>query len=190
MHFLCKCGYSIHDTSDNLSYKANIIADQDMDEFWNLIEEAEKPHNETKAIFHKLTDLMIRCIYQCPLCGRLYIEDQDNDFRFICFSPCSEGEPDSDVSKKLLRSKYGDKWKGYLYADWYDKKPDWCEYHGMIWPMVNIQLDDLEFNDREAFEKRFYELLEHMKALDLIYSATLNINGKRTTVWKRRSEEK
>ena len=27
MKFLCKCGYSIHDTTDCLSYKGTLIAD-------------------------------------------------------------------------------------------------------------------------------------------------------------------
>ena len=30
MKFLCKCGKTIHDTTDDLFYKGTIIADQDM----------------------------------------------------------------------------------------------------------------------------------------------------------------
>ena len=53
----------------------------------------------------------------------------------------------------------------------------------MIYPILNIKLDDLAFDDYEAFEKRFYELLEHLKGLKLISSAILNVNHKRTFMW-------
>ncbi len=44
MKFLCKCGKVIHDTTDNLSYKGTIIADQDIDILWGIIEKLQKPH--------------------------------------------------------------------------------------------------------------------------------------------------
>ncbi len=184
MHFLCKCGYRIHDSSDFLSYKATIIADQDMNEFWNLIEKAERPHTEVIEIFYKLIKLMERSIYECPSCGRVFIENPEERSRLIRFTPCLEGEPEPDVNKRLLISSYGEKWKGSLYADWYDQKPEWMNHHGMIMPDLNIQLDNLNFDDYEAFEKRFYELFEHLKGLDLINHATLNVNRKKVFTWQ------
>ena len=106
--------------------------------------------------------------YQCPSCGRVFIEDPENRSQFIRFIPCLEGEPEPDVNKKLLISSYGEKWKGHLYANWHDEKPEWCAHRGMIYPMVNIQLDNLSFDDHEVFEKRFYELFDHLKELKLI----------------------
>lgn len=43
MHFLCPCGNDIHDTSDCLPHKASLIADQDEEELWEILEKAEKP---------------------------------------------------------------------------------------------------------------------------------------------------
>lgn len=184
MHFLCKCGYRIHDNSDLHSYKAAIIADQDMTEFWDLIEKAEQPHTEMIEIFYKLAALMERHIYQCPSCGRIFIENPEERSQLIRFTPCLEGEPEPDVNKRLLISSYGEKWKGLLYADWYDEKPEWMSHHGMIMPNLNIQLNDLHFDDYEAFEKRFYELFEHLKGLHLINHATLNVNRKKVFTWQ------
>ena len=38
MHFYCTCGYRISDTTDFLSYKAYILADQDQDDFFDGME--------------------------------------------------------------------------------------------------------------------------------------------------------
>ncbi len=184
MYFLCKCGYRIHDNTDCLSYKGTIIADQDMNEFWDLIEKVERPHAETVEIFNELVGLMGRYIYQCPSCGEIFIEDQSNRSKLIEFTPCTEGKSEPDVNKRLLRSAHEEKWKGYLFADWYDEKPEWVKYRGMIMQNLNIQLDNLNFDDYEAFEKRFYELLEHLKGLNLINHAILNVNRKRTFMWQ------
>ena len=54
----------------------------------------------------------------------------------------------------------------------------------MIMPNLNIQLDDLHFDDYESFEKRFYELFEHLKGLHLIKHATLNVNRKKVFTWQ------
>ncbi len=183
MHFLCKCGYRFHDSSDCLSYKGGIIADQDWNEFWDCIEELGKSHKNDHAIYEQIDHLFRVNLYQCPSCGRVFIEDPENRSQFIRFTPCLEGEPEPDVNKRLLISSYGKKWKGHLYANWYDEKPEWCAHRGMIYPMVNIQLDNLSFDDHEVFEKRFYELFEHLKGLKLISYAILNVNHKRKFMW-------
>lgn len=190
MHFLCKCGYGIHDSSDGLSYKGWIIADQDWDEFCHLTDRKAELRcsenadmHEADAIDSRLYAITERAMYQCPACGRVYIENLLDDLNLVEFTPCPEGEPAPDVSKKLLISSYGEKWKGYLFADWYDEIPRWSKTHGNIVPVVNIDLDDLEFDDYEAFEKRFYELFEHLKALGIITSASLDVNQKNIFNW-------
>ena len=184
MHFLCRCGYRLHDSSDLISYKGTIIADQDMNEFWSLIEKAEKPHAEICDIFSSLNKLMMRCIYQCPSCGRLFIEDQSDNYQLIRFTPCIEGEPEPDVSKNLLISAYEENWKGSITAEWFDEKPWWSECHGTIMPQLNVRLDDLKFDDYPAFEKRFYELLDDLKARQLLNYAVLKVNGRKIFRWQ------
>ena len=193
MHFLCKCGYRMLDNTDCLSYKCRIIADQDIDEFWDLIykrseisqnENSDMTRTEVYAIDSRLDNIMERFMYQCPSCGRLFLENPDERAGLIMFTPCSDGEPEPDVNRKLLISSHGERWKGFLSADWYDDKPKWSDYHGLIIPIVNIELEDLYFNDYEAFEKRFYELFEHLKALNIISYAKLNVNKKNIFKWR------
>ena len=83
-------------------------------------------------------------------------------------------------------SAYGEKWKGYLYGEWRDEKPEWSDYHGYIDPTVNIQLDNLVFNDFEAFKKRFFEVFEYLKSMDIINYATLKINREEIFHWPER----
>ena len=50
-------------------------------------------------------------------------------------------------------------------------------------PVINIELDNLCFDDFEPFKKRFFEVLEFMKARDIVTYALLKINGKHTYQW-------
>ena len=186
MHFLCRCGYDIHDTSDNLSYKGTIIADQDIDTLWSIIEKLEQPHDNKIDVFEQVSDLLRKTIYQCPECGRVYIEDQAHDYKLVGFN--FDSDEQHDQHRSLLMSSYGEKWKGSLFAEWRDDKPDWLEYHGIIMPEVNIQLDDLCFDDFDAFERRFYEVLDYLKKLDIIGCASLRVNGKQTFIWPDKNE--
>ena len=184
MKFPCACGCVIHDTSDNLSYKGKIIADQDIDSLWGIIERLEEPHDEKIDVFKEVSDLLMKNIYQCPECGRVYIENQSHNYELIAFKIESDDQQTREGSKTLLKSAHGENWKGYLFGEWCDDKPEWLEHHGMIMPKVNIEVDgELVFDDYEAFEKRFHEVFEYLKGRDVIGSALLRVNGKRTFVW-------
>ncbi|MEZ3437428.1 MAG: hypothetical protein K1W18_00945 [Oscillospiraceae bacterium] len=178
MHFLCHCGYDIHDTSDCLSYKACLIADQDEEELWEILEKGEKPHNDKIDIATEVMRLLHRNVYQCPKCGRIFIEDADDGYELKCF------EPAENVNKKMLISAHGEDWRGYLYADWYDPKPDYCEYKGFITPLCNVKFDDLFFDDYDAFEQRYFEILDEMMARKILRRARLNVNREIKHSWE------
>ena len=85
MKFQCLCGKNLSDNTDEIPYKAHLIADEDWNQF---IEEAcAKPQ------WWRL----VTKIYQCPDCGCLRIEKPTGHVVF--FKPESES-----VSKSLLRS--------------------------------------------------------------------------------------
>ncbi|WP_288886379.1 hypothetical protein [uncultured Eubacterium sp.] len=184
MKFLCKCGKTIHDTTDDLFYKGTIIADQDMAALWDIIEKLEKPHEKKIDVYNEFSNIINRNIYQCPTCGRVYIEDQSDNYNFVQYN--AENEEQKNINKRLLISAYGEKWKGYLYGEWRDEKPERSDYHGYIDPTVNIQLDNLVFNDFEAFKKRFFEVFEYLKSMDIINYATLKINREEIFHWPER----
>ena len=183
MHFSCQCGNVIHDTSDNLSYKGYIIADQDIDYLIETIEKLEKPHTQYIGVYDEISKLLRRTVYQCPDCGRVYIENLAHDYKLVGFNPDSEKQQEGNDNKKLLLSTFGEKWKGYLSADWNDDIPDWQEHHGIIMPEVNVKFKNLEFDAFESFKRRFFEVLEYMKHMNIVSSAVLHVNGKRTYVW-------
>ncbi|MBR6243548.1 MAG: hypothetical protein IKQ90_08650 [Ruminococcus sp.] len=66
MHFLCKCGFRLHDSSDKIYYKGRVIADQDWNKFWEYIEKLEKPYGgDTREIYNSIHDLFGMNMYQC-----------------------------------------------------------------------------------------------------------------------------
>ena len=46
-----------------------------------------------------------------------------------------------------------------------------------------MKFKNLEFDDFESFKRRFFEVLEYMKHMNIVSSAVLHVNGKRTYVW-------
>lgn len=177
----CKCNYRIHDTTDYLSYKGHVFSDQDWFDFLDLVSEAiESNEEDRKKLVNEIYEAshITKRIYQCPKCGQLYIEDQPSG-ELCLFSP------DSKVNKRLLESAYGSAWKGFLSAYWKDEIEEWQEHKGMIFPTVNINLENekLCWDDREEFKKAYYSLFENLKGKNILRSSTLKINGKKVHDW-------
>lgn len=179
MHFFCKCGARVSDTTDEISYKARMIADQDWFDFLDFVSELmEKEADREKMVdefYLKISEFAGRAIYQCEKCGRIIMED--SEYYLHRFSP--EGEP----NKRLLNSQKGSVWKGRLYGYWDDEKPDWSEHHGKIYPEVNIEYENLVFDDYEQFEARFREIFKDLKEKNVIKTASLKKNNKKIFDW-------
>lgn len=180
MHFYCQCGNRINDTTDMISYKARMIADQDWFDFLDAICDAieSKEMDREKVIrefYNEPLNAARRSIYQCVKCGRIFMEDQEH--RLHTFSP------EGTVEKRLLNSEKGSAWKGFLYASWDDEKPEWRNCHGMIGTNVNISYENLAFDAYEQFEARFYEIFEELKEKKLLRCAQLERNGKKIFDW-------
>lgn len=104
---LCKCGFVFHDNTNAICWKAHLITDKDwfplLDMADSLIESPD-PDRETLCMMlrHNLSQrnacVLHRFLFQCPECGRVYIEDTDGTY--FCFSP-----EDSDCEKRLFDHK-------------------------------------------------------------------------------------
>lgn len=180
MKFLCKCGYILHDSTDCISYKGIIIADQDWDDFYDRIEEAIKSKEEDKekvmeAFWHDTLDVG-NTIYQCPECGSIFISGEGRKLHSF--------KPNHPVPLNLLNSAKGEKWQGYLYGEWDDVKAEWMEHHGHIWANVNEKYDIPEYDNYEAFERKYYELFEELKNKGIIRSARLKRNKQLIHSWE------
>ena len=90
MWFECKCGQRIKDISDAHSYKAHYISDKDWFPFWGAIDDSIENSGasvkEKEAACMKLRmEKVDRTMYQCFECGRLYLNDENN--QLISFLP-------------------------------------------------------------------------------------------------------
>lgn len=102
----CHCGEVIVDQTDNLPFKGHLIPDQEwFTNYDSIDDEVIDPLVEgrlDKKAAYRLSRLIIsrlsRLVWQCPACGRLYVEGLDNQLR--CFLP--EGEP---FDREVLRSR-------------------------------------------------------------------------------------
>lgn len=174
----CQCGYIIHDSSDFLSYKGSIMADQDESDYFDRVEEIIKSDNPNKnslmCDFLRELGYMTKTIYQCSQCGRLYIEDNNE---FFCF------RPENHTNNNVLKSVHGEKWKGFLHAEWRDNKPEWAEYKGYVSADVNYPCESIDSDDRQEIIDGYYGLFEKLRQADVIRYALLKINGKRIHDW-------
>ena len=100
MHFYCTCGRCIHDITDNIPYKAYLLSDEDEDRYCEAIEAVMRTEDLTmdervnRIVISLQTRYLSRCIYQCPDCGKLFVDD--NDYKLHSFVP------EEPVDKQLL----------------------------------------------------------------------------------------
>lgn len=88
----CKCGNTLHDNTDNISYKGYILSDKEYFSMLDLADEMiESSHNDREELamtFRRsvgIGDNYIRLkeMYQCPVCGRMLIEISPGNFCFF-----------------------------------------------------------------------------------------------------------
>ncbi|MBL8799628.1 MAG: hypothetical protein JNM56_37445 [Planctomycetia bacterium] len=86
VRFACACGqFSFLDSTDNRSYVAHFIPDQDWDRYWTAIDDAVETSGPTAAekaaASMALRRYRARLLWQCPVCGSLYVEDESGQPR-------------------------------------------------------------------------------------------------------------
>lgn len=186
MHFLCRCGNTIHDTTDYLSYKASLLSDQDCFDYIDEIERyvIDKTLDENACmdhIMHTESRYLWRNIYQCSQCGRIFIEDKAG--KLYSFAP--EGTED----KRLLISIKAEKWKGFLHGEWDEVKRYWREHQGYLSANINDKTFPgwQDFDSWEELEKEYYALFEKLRQANRIRSACLKRGNEWVHSW---SEQK
>ena len=106
MKIACRCGQSISDTSDYISHKAHFTPDQEIYGVWDGIEtevidrvaSEELPVEDAYMVFRSIMSSPSRTMWQCFVCGRLYIDGPDGDLH--CFVPENE-----ETEKRILRAR-------------------------------------------------------------------------------------
>lgn len=157
----CKCGAVIPDQTDFLSFKAHLIADRDWDDF----ADASEPHST-------IDSSLVRICYQCPQCGRLYVEDASRNL--YSFAP--EGH-----KTQVLSSIKGLAWRGPLIGAWSDK-PSAGQSKGTLWCDAEEGTSE-QFNEWSQLENAYHVLFERLRKLDRLRSAILRKDGKDVHIW-------
>lgn len=100
MWIRCKCGNIINDITDSIPYKGHIVSDKEYFKMLDLADEMiESPVKDREALAMTFRTNMgsyikIKSMFQCNLCGRILIEDENNQYcSFI---------PDEHDNKELL----------------------------------------------------------------------------------------
>ncbi|UMV49858.1 hypothetical protein LMZ02_11105 [Paenibacillus macerans] len=181
MNFRCECGQRIHDTTDYLSYKGYLISDQDqfdlLDEIDDAIEKSgpsSTDKEEAAMRIRSLISTLFKTVYQCSNCGNFFIDNNHPSLEMFRGA--------NQVNKNLLVSALGDKWRGFIYAEWKDKIPDWQTSNGTLFNETNSssltgKLDgNGEYGDWETLEQDYYQLFNELKNKNVIRYSQLKKN--------------
>lgn len=114
VEFECSCGFVFLSVSDRREYQATLLADQDIDRFWDLLDRAIEESGPTAADKERACmDLRISLFkarheaWYCPNCRQLYLMDPDGNPH--AFAPL--GDPPNDllagrgIQKRTARRK-------------------------------------------------------------------------------------
>ncbi|MEO3945520.1 hypothetical protein [Gorillibacterium sp. CAU 1737] len=182
MNFRCECGQRIHDNTDYLSYKGYLLSDQDQFDLFDEIDDAiensgpsSRDKEEASMRIRSLLSALLKTVYQCSNCGNIFINDDLH--RLDMFRRANPG------NQNLLESALGDKWRGFLYADWKDKVPDWQSSNGTLYNKTNgsslpePSVVDGNYGDWETLEKDYYRFFHDLKTKDAIRFSQLKKNN-------------
>lgn len=92
----CKCDYIIYDNTDYIPYKAHIISDKEKYDLFEMVSDLinSKYSNKEELVdeFYSKVGTIPECVirlkttFQCPQCGRIYIENKKGN-EFCVFVP-------------------------------------------------------------------------------------------------------
>ena len=108
---VCRCGNILSDNTDRISYKGHIISDQEYFDLFDLADEMIESNvscREDLAMtfrrnigFGETSYIRLRDIFQCPLCGRILVENASGEFCLFA--------PEEHDEKNLLDYAAGEK---------------------------------------------------------------------------------
>ncbi len=166
MKLNCPCGNQVSDTTDLLSYKAHLVADQDLDDLVNA----------AKSVGGGLRDAVARYrrhVYQCSACKRLLLLFDDEVHAFSADDPAQ--------ANQVLRSVEGEQWKRNLRARWRNGR-------GEVWWGFGVEDQGFEtdFATWDAVETRYFEVFRRLKKGGLLRESVLDRESTTVHIWPAR----
>jgi hypothetical protein len=106
MKFECHCGQLLIDQTDDLSCKGHFQSDQTWNALWDEIETRVIGRLADRKLTFEMAAMQLRqtfgdatrVAYQCPACGRLYLNDRHGTLH--CYVP-----QDKATSKQILQAQ-------------------------------------------------------------------------------------
>lgn len=157
----CVCGEVLHDSSDFLSYKGYLVADQDYEDVAVAME-----HSGRSSAFRQTS----KTFFQCHSCARLIL-DLPGGLHFF-------SADDPTKSQKVLRSVHGEKWKRHLRARW-DKGA------GEIWWGFGVEDEGFEsgIGSWDELKARYQTVFERLRSQELLRDSFLKRDGEYEHKW-------
>lgn len=83
---LCECGHVISDTTDDLPYKGELVADGDHELVWSVLPDLQGTTDRRWDAVTAIRMAHCRDLYECTSCGRLWIERLPGTRIFVSYS--------------------------------------------------------------------------------------------------------
>lgn len=121
MKFMCTCGAIIRDQSDYLPHKANIVSDEDFFDLYGVLDQLMVGAPKDPDVLNRHTLGFWRAIYQCPACGRIYLQARGRLFEF---TPTEDDTP-RNLLTGARAALFGQIWEELTAAPSSDNRLAW-----------------------------------------------------------------
>ena len=174
----CKCCHGhgmMWDSTDHEPWAAILVSDVDREHYWEAW--MRKGRGQNLGTLMDPLDYE-RSLYQCPECGRLLVESQDDPGSFYLFVPENEGGP------IVTGPAAGKRWRHFLLGHFEPNDPGFASMGpGCVFEHAGNDRGERYFETLEETREYFFKRLEELKRDDLLDSAVLSEFGKATYRW-------
>ena len=120
--FSCTCGEVLCDQTDFLPHKARLVADEDWFDLFDIVDELTTTGARDPDEFTRRTLGYWRDVFQCPACGRLYLQTQDRLHEFV---PAEASTPKDLLAGVRTALFTGERWMDFTDTAHGDNRAAW-----------------------------------------------------------------
>lgn len=171
----CQGNGRMWDSTDHEPWAMHIVSDVDIESYW----EAWMRKGRGQELGSLMDPLDYeRSLYQCPECGRLLVESQDEPGCYYLFVPENEGGP------IITGPAAGNKWRHFLSGSFEPSDSGYASQGpGCVWEHTGKAMEHHYFETLRETREYFNERLEELKRADLLELATFSEYRKVTYRW-------
>lgn len=171
----CHDGGRMWDSTDHEPWAMHIVSDVDAEDYWEAW--MRKGRGQDLGTLMDPLDYE-RSLYQCPECGRLLVESQDDPGSFYLFVPENEGGP------IVTGPAAGDRWRHFLSGYFEPSDPGFAKMGpGCVCEHTGKSREYRYYETLDETKEYFFKRLEELRQGDLLESAVMSEFGKATYRW-------